>query len=215
MADIDEVLEIIRVHRIIAIVRLNDLSTAVDLSRALFAGGIRALEFTLSNPAAIKALAEVKAALPEFDRGEAVIGIGTVLKADQARAAIEAGAQFIVSPATNLATIEACQQLKIAVMPGALTPTEILAAWEAGASAVKVFPARSVGPSYLKDVREPLPFLRLIPTGGIDQHNVKEYLKNGAFAVGVGGNLVDKQLIAARDWSALTARAQDFTRAAG
>ena len=128
---IAEVLEIIRVQRLIAIVRLNDLSAAIDLARALLAGGVRALEFTLSNPAAIKALAEVKAALPEFDRGEAVIGLGTVLNADQARAAIEAGAQFIVSPATNLATIEACRQLKVAVMPGALTPTEILAAWEA------------------------------------------------------------------------------------
>ncbi len=211
---IDEVLEIIRAHRIIAIVRLNDLSTAIDLSRALLDGGIRALEFTLSNPDAIKALAEVKAAVPEFDRGEAVIGIGTVLNADQARAAIEAGAQFIVSPTTNFATIEMCQQMKVAVMPGAFTPTEILAAWEAGASAVKVFPARSVGPSYLKDVREPLPFLRLIPTGGIDHSNIKAYLENGAFAVGVGGNLVDKQLIAARDWAALTDRAREFTRAA-
>jgi len=211
---IAEVLEIIGVHRIIAIVRLNDLSTAIDLSRALLAGGIRALEFTLSNPAAIKTLAEAKAALPEFDRREAVIGLGTVLNADQAQAAIEAGAQFIVSPATNFATIETCRQMKVAVMPGALTPTEILAAWEAGASAVKVFPARSVGPSYLKDVREPLPFLRLIPTGGIDRSNIKAYLEHGAFAVGVGGNLVDKQLIAARDWAALTDRAREFARAA-
>ncbi len=211
---IDEVLEIIRVHRIIAIVRLNDLSMAVDLSRALLAGGIRALEFTLSNPAAIKALAEVKATLPEFDRGEAVIGLGTVLNAGQARAAIEAGAQFIVSPATDLATIETCRQMKVAVMPGALTPTEILTAWEVGASAVKVFPARSVGPSYLKDVREPLPVLRLIPTGGIDRSNLKAYLDNGAFAVGVGGNLVDKQLIAARDWGVLVDRAREFARAA-
>ncbi len=214
MADIDEVLEIIGLHRLIAIVRLNDLSTAIELSRALLAGGIRALEFTLSNPAAINALAEVKAALPEFDRGEAVIGLGTVLNAVQARAAGEAGAQFIVSPTTNFATIEVCQRLQIGVMPGALTPTEILAAWEAGASAVKVFPARSVGPSYLRDVREPLPFLRLIPTGGIDRGNLKAYLENGAFAVGIGGNLVDKQLIAERAWDALTDRAREFTQAA-
>ena len=211
---IDQVLEVIRVSRMIAIVRLNDLSAAIDLSQALLAGGIRALEFTLSNPAAIKALAEVKAALPEFDRGEAVIGIGTVLNADQARAASEAGAQFIVSPTTNFATIEACKRSRIAVMPGAFTPTEILTAWEAGASAVKVFPARSVGPSYLKDVREPLPFLRLIPTGGLDRSNVKEYLKNGAFAVGLGGSLVDKQLAAARAWAALTDRARELTQAA-
>jgi 2-dehydro-3-deoxyphosphogluconate aldolase/(4S)-4-hydroxy-2-oxoglutarate aldolase len=212
---IEQVLEVIHAHRIIAIVRLSDLSTAIDLSRALLAGGIRALEFTLSNPDAMRALAEVKAALPEFDRGEAVIGIGTVLNADQARASREAGAQFIVAPTTNYGTIEVCQQLKIAVMPGAFTPTEILAAWEAGASAVKVFPARSVGPIYLKDVREALPFLRLIPTGGIDHSNLKEYLKNGAFAVGIGGNLVTKQLVAARDWVALTDRAREFTQAAG
>ncbi len=211
---IDEVLEIIRLNRIIAIVRLNDLSTALDLSRALFAGGIRALEFTLSNPEAIKAMAEVKAVLPEFERGEAVIGIGTVLNAGQARASVEAGAQFIVSPTTNLQTIEMCQHMKTVVMPGALTPTEILTAWEAGASAVKVFPARSVGPTYLKDVREPLPFLRLIPTGGISSNNIKDYLQNGAFAVGVGGNLVDKQLIAARDWAALTHRAWELRQAA-
>lgn len=211
---IDEVLEIIRLGRIIAIVRLSDLSAAVDLSRALLAGGIRALEFTLSNPDAIKALADVKVALPEFARGEAVIGIGTVLSADQARAAIEAGAQFVVSPTTSLSTIEVCKRSDVAVMPGAFTPTEILMAWEAGASAVKVFPARSVGPTYLKDVREPLPFLRLIPTGGIDRGNVKDYLKNGAFAVGAGGSLVDKQLAAARAWAALTDRAREFMQAA-
>jgi 2-dehydro-3-deoxyphosphogluconate aldolase/(4S)-4-hydroxy-2-oxoglutarate aldolase len=211
---IDEVLEVIHANCIIAIVRLDDLSTAIDLTRALLDGGIRALEFTLSNPDAIKAMAEVKAALPEFGRGDAVIGIGTVLNPDQALTAEEAGAQFIVSPTTNLATIAVCRQLQIAVMPGAFTPTEILGAWEAGASAVKVFPARSVGPSYVKEVREPLPFLRLIPTGGINQANIGDYLKNGAFAVGVGGNLVDKQLVATRDWAAITDRAQAFAGAA-
>jgi 2-dehydro-3-deoxyphosphogluconate aldolase/(4S)-4-hydroxy-2-oxoglutarate aldolase len=211
---IDEVLEVIHANRIIAIVRLADLSSAVDLTRALLAGGIRALEFTLSNPEAIAAMAKVKAAVPEFDRNEAVIGIGTVLNAAQAQAAIDAGAQFIVSPTTSLTTIEMCHQMKTAVMPGAFTPTEILTAWEAGASAVKVFPARSVGPRYVQDVREPLPFLRLIPTGGVEQANIGDYLKNGAFAVGVGGNLIDKQLVAARDWVALTDRARTFVEAA-
>src|SRR3990172_3121847 len=132
---IDQVLEIIGAKRIIAIVRLNDLSAAIDLSRALIAGGIRALEFTLTHPDAIKVMAEVKSALPEFDRGEAVIGIGTVLNPDQARESIEAGAQFIVSPTTNYQTIEVCKRFNVAVMPGAFTPTEILAAWEAGANA--------------------------------------------------------------------------------
>ncbi len=208
----DEVLDLLGQHKIIAIVRVDDLSGAIDLTRALLDGGIRAIEFTLTNPHAIQALREVKAALPEFDRGEATIGLGSVLKANQAREAIEAGAQFIVSPTTNQPTIEVCNSLNVAVIPGAFTPTEILAAWEAGASAVKVFPARSVGPGYLKDVREPLPFLRLIPTGGIDRDNLGEYLKY-AFAVGVGGNLADKRLIAAHDWSAVADRARDFVQA--
>ncbi len=203
-----------RAGRVIAIVRLDDLSAAIDLSRALLAGGIRALEFTLTNPDAIQAMREVKDALPEFARGEAVIGLGTVLNPEQARASIEAGTQFIVSPTTNLQTMEVCRQMNVAVMPGAFTPTEILAAWEAGASAVKVFPARSLGPGYFKDVREPLPFLRLIPTGGIDRDNLGAYLKAGAFAVGVGGNLIHKQLVAEHHWTALTERAREFARGA-
>jgi 2-dehydro-3-deoxyphosphogluconate aldolase/(4S)-4-hydroxy-2-oxoglutarate aldolase len=210
---IGAVLDVIRAARIIAIVRLDDLSAAIDLSRALFDGGIRAIEFTLTNPDAIEAMHAVKAALPEFARGEAVIGVGTVLTPEQAQAAIAAGAQLIVSPTTNTATIEVCRQLNVAAVPGALTPTEILDAWEAGASAVKVFPARAVGPNFLRDVREPLPFLRLIPTGGVDLDNIGAYLKSGAFAVGVGGNLVNKQWIAARDWLALADRAAKFVAA--
>lgn len=212
MAAIDA-LGLIGRHKLIAIVRVNDLSDAVDLARALLDGGLRAIEFTLTNPEAINAVRAVKVALPEFERGEAAIGLGSVLQPDQARAAIEAGAQFIVSPTTNLRTIEVCKSLNVPVIPGALTPTEILAAWEAGASAVKVFPARSVGPTYLKDVREPLPFLWLIPTGGIDLDNLAAYLKAGAFAVGVGGKLADRQLIAARDWAALADRARAFAQA--
>lgn len=212
MAAIDA-LGLIGRHKLIAIVRVNDLSGAVDLARALLDGGLRAIEFTLTNPEAINAVRAVKVALPEFERGEAAIGLGSVLQPDQARAAIEAGAQFIVSPTTNYRTIEVCKSLNVPVIPGAFTPTEILAAWEAGASAVKVFPARSVGPTYLKDVREPLPFLRLIPTGGIDLDNLAAYLKAGAFAVGVGGKLADRQLIAARDWAALADRARAFAQA--
>lgn len=213
MAAIDA-LGLIGRHKLIAIVRVNDLSDAVDLARALLDGGLRAIEFTLTNPEAINAVRTVKVALPEFERGEAAVGLGSVLQPDQARAAIEAGAQFIVSPTTNLRTIEVCKSLNVPVIPGAFTPTEILAAWEAGASAVKVFPARSVGPTYLKDVHEPLPFLRLIPTGGIDLDNLAAYLKAGAFAVGVGGKLADRQLIAARDWVALADRARAFAQTA-
>ena len=209
---IEQVLEIIEVGRIVAIVRLDDLSQAVAISQALLAGGITALEFTLTNPAALQALAQVKAALPEFERGQAVIGAGTVLNAETALSSIEAGAQFIVAPSTNFGTIAQCKQRGIAVMPGALTPTEIVAAWEAGASVVKVFPARAFGPAYLKDLREPLPHLKLMPTGGVNLDNAAEYIQNGAVAVGVGGNLVDKKLVASQDWEALRNKAATYVR---
>jgi 2-dehydro-3-deoxyphosphogluconate aldolase/(4S)-4-hydroxy-2-oxoglutarate aldolase len=155
----------------------------------------------------------VKTALPDFAEGRAVIGAGTVLDAAAARASVEAGAQFIVSPHTNLDTIAACRELDIPCMPGALTPTEIVTAWQAGASVVKVFPARAFGPAYLKDVLAPLPHLKLMPTGGVDLENVGQYLKNGAFAVGLGSNLVDERIIAAGDWAALTAKANAYVRA--
>jgi 2-dehydro-3-deoxyphosphogluconate aldolase/(4S)-4-hydroxy-2-oxoglutarate aldolase len=179
----------------------------------LLAGGVTALEFTLTNPAALAAIAEVKAALADFAEGRAVIGAGTVLDATAAQASVKAGAQFIVSPHSDFETIATCRQLEVPCMPGALTPTEIVAAWNAGASVVKVFPARAFGPAYLKDVLAPLPHLKLMPTGGVDLENIGSYLKNGAFAVGLGSNLVDERLIAARDWAGLAAKASAFVEA--
>ena len=203
------------IHRgkVVAIVRLPDLADAIELSRALISGGITALEFTLTNSEALNALQAVKAAIPEFGRGEAVIGAGTVVTPDQVRASVAAGAQFIVAPTSNFAAIATSRELGVPIMPGAYTPTEILAAWEAGAAAVKVFPARALGPNFIKDVREPLPFLKLMPTGGIGIDNIAAYLQAGAFGVGVGGNLVDKQMVAARDWAGLYAKAQAFIKA--
>jgi 2-dehydro-3-deoxyphosphogluconate aldolase/(4S)-4-hydroxy-2-oxoglutarate aldolase len=209
----EQVLPIIRAGGLVAIVRLADLSAAVPMSRALLAGGITALEFTLTNPAALAAIAKVKAALADFAEGRAVIGAGTVLDATTAQAAVVAGAQFIVSPHTDLGTLAVCRELGVPSMPGALTPTEIVAAWNAGASVVKVFPARAFGPTYLKDVLAPLPHLKLMPTGGVDLENIAQYMKNGAFAVGLGSNLVDERLVAAADWVALTARASTYVQA--
>ncbi|MBI1876856.1 MAG: bifunctional 4-hydroxy-2-oxoglutarate aldolase/2-dehydro-3-deoxy-phosphogluconate aldolase [Chloroflexi bacterium] len=207
------VLNIISAGGLVAIVRLADLSAAVPMSKALLAGGITALEFTLTNPAALATITEVKAALADFGEGRAVIGAGTVLDAAAAKASVEAGAQFIVSPHTNLDVIAMCRCLGVPSMPGALTPTEIVTAWDAGASVVKVFPARAFGPAYLKDVLAPLPHLKLMPTGGVDLENIGQFLKNGAFAVGLGSNLVDGRLIAAGDWAALTARASAYVQA--
>lgn len=207
------VLETISAGGVVAIVRLDDLSQAVALSRALLEGGVTALEFTLTNSAALEALAKVKASLPEFEKGQAVIGAGTVLDRKATRASIEAGAEFIVAPSTNFETIEECRSQGVPVMPGALTPTEIMAAWQAGASVIKVFPARAFGPAYFKDLREPLPFLRLMPTGGVNLENAGEFIKNGAIALGVGGNLVDRKLVAAGDWSALREKAAAYVSA--
>lgn len=207
------VLDIIGRSRLVAIVRLDDLSAAVSMSRALLAGGITALEFTLTNPAAFDAITAVKGALAEFTDGQAVIGAGTVLDADATQAAVKAGAQFIVAPSTNHRTIEMCRRLGVVSIPGALTPTEIVDAWNTGASVVKVFPARVFGPTYLKDIHAPLPHLKLMPTGGVDLENVGQYIRNGAFAAGIGSNLVDKQLVAAGDWDALTERATAYVEA--
>lgn len=207
------VLEIIEQSKLVAVVRVDDLSRGVALAEALLAGGINALELTLTNPEALRALSEIIASLREFSDGRAVIGAGTVLNAAQALASIEAGAQFIVSPTTNLETIKLCNERDIAVLPGALTPTEILAAWEAGADAVKVFPAHTFGPSYLKSIREPLPQLKLVPTGGVNLDNVGDYLKNGALAVGIGGNLVDKKQVAAGDWESIRHKAAAYAKA--
>jgi 2-dehydro-3-deoxyphosphogluconate aldolase/(4S)-4-hydroxy-2-oxoglutarate aldolase len=209
----ERVLNTLNANPLVVIVRLADLSAAVPLTQALLAGGVTVLEFTLTNPAALAAISEVKAALPDFAEGRAVVGAGTVLDPAAARASIEAGAQFIVSPHTNLETVATCRQLEVPCMPGALTPTEIVTAWNGGASAVKVFPARAFGPAYIRDMLAPLPQLKLMPTGGVDLDNIGQFFKNGAFAVGLGSNLVDERLVAAKDWAALTARASSYVQA--
>lgn len=209
----ENVLKIISQSGVVAIVRLDDLSAAVPLTQALLGGGITAIEFTLTNSAALEAIGEVKAAVTELTDGRAVIGAGTVLDAPAAKASVEAGAEFIVSPNTNLDTLALCRKLEVPAMPGALTPTEIVTAWNAGASVVKVFPARAFGPAYLKDIRGPLPNIKLMPTGGVDLENTGQYIKNGAVAVGIGGNLVDKQLIQAGEWETLTRRAAAYVQA--
>jgi 2-dehydro-3-deoxyphosphogluconate aldolase/(4S)-4-hydroxy-2-oxoglutarate aldolase len=190
--------------KVVAVVRLDSGEQLVNVAEALKAGGITAIEFTASTPGAIDMIKE--AATRFGDR--VLLGAGTVLDPETARAAILAGAEFIVTPALNLATIELCKRYGKPIIPGALTPTEILTAWQAGADMVKVFPASVMGPGYLKAVLAPLPQVRLVPTGGMSADNAAEYLKAGAVAVGVGGKLVDKAAVARGDWQAITAEAQ-------
>lgn len=202
------VLELIARTRIIAIVRLPALEDAVALSRALLDGGVRVFEFTLTTPGATEAITQVSHRLPEVAAGEAAVGVGSVLTPEDAHAAIDAGATFVVSPVFKPDVVDVCALRQTPIFPGAYSPTEIEAAWTAGAAAVKVFPIRGLGPGYIKDIREPMPFLKLVPTGGIDASNIATYLKAGAFAVGVGGALVDREIVARRDWAGLTARAR-------
>lgn len=193
----------------IAIIRLDDLTEAVAMSRALVAGGLTALEFTLTNSAALEAVAQARAALGDT----ALVGVGTVLDAAAAQASIAAGAQFLVTPIVRRDVIGEGRAQDVPVACGAYTPTEIWDAWQAGASVVKVFPARSLGPGYIKDVLAPLPELKLVPTGGVDLDNCAAYMKAGAFSVGIGSNLVDPKLVAASDWAELTRRAQAYVAA--
>ncbi len=188
---------------VVAIVRLDDYSAAVPLVEALLAGGIDVVEFTYTNPAAGEAVQAVKSAL-----GDAVLaGAGTVLDPETARAAIIQGADFIVTPVVTVDTIRLCQRYSIPTVIGAFTPTEILTAWEAGASFVKVFPASAVGARYLKDVAGPLPQVKLIPTGGVSAENAGEFIKAGARAIALGSNLVDAGSVRTGDWATITARA--------
>lgn len=192
-------LDIIAKNKIVAIVRLDDLSSAKRITDALTAGGIRAIEFTLTNDEAVPTISEIAQQVDE----SVAIGAGSVISAEQARAVAEAGAQFVVSPVCKREVIDACLALDLPAMPGAFTPSEIQQAWEWGANVVKVFPANHLGRRYIKDVLAPLPHLRLMPTGGVTADNLREYLDMGAFALGVGSSLINNEIIAARDWKQL------------
>ncbi len=199
-------LDIIAANRIVAIVRLDDLSIAGDLTRALIDGGIRAIEFTLTNPEATRVIGEIRGQASEG----IAIGAGSVISGAQVADVARAGAQFVVSPVTSREVIDACQAHGLPAMPGAFTPTEIQQAWAWGASVVKVFPANHLGRRYIKDVLAPLPHLRLMPTGGVTAENMREFLANGAFALGVGSSLINNEAVADRDWDQLRINAQRY-----
>ena len=202
------VLDTINRHKIVAIVRLDDLSAAQHISAALIEGGIRAIEFTLTNPAAISTIADMRRLVDD----SVAIGAGSVISPDQVRAVADAGAQFVVSPVSKQDVIEACLARDLPAMPGAFTPSEIQQAWEWGASVVKVFPANHLGKRYIKDVKAPLPHLRLMPTGGVNADNLRELLNLGAFAVGVGSSLINNEAVADRDWDRLRENARLYVQ---
>ena len=187
---------------VIPVVRASSKEEALAVIEAIAAGGITTIEITMTVPGAVELMTKLSG------REDLLIGAGSVLDPETARECIAAGAQFIVSPATNLDTILYCNETEIVVMPGALTPTEIANAWDAGADFVKVFPADSMGGAkYLKSLKAPLPDIKLIPTGGVSQSTAADFIKAGAEAVGVGADLVDLKAIR-------EGRAEDITNTA-
>src|SRR3954469_17837383 len=192
---------------IVAVVRAESGAALVEVVRALAEGGVTAAEITFTVPDAIEVIRQVR-----HEVGDAVVlGAGTVLDPETARAALLAGAEYIVAPSLNLEVIRLCRRYDKVVMPGALTPTEIVAAWEAGADVVKVFPADLGGPPYLKALRGPLPQIRLMPTGGVDLTTAESFLKAGACCLGVGSSLVVPKLIASGDFARITELASKFS----
>ncbi|MFO0957058.1 MAG: bifunctional 2-keto-4-hydroxyglutarate aldolase/2-keto-3-deoxy-6-phosphogluconate aldolase [Isosphaeraceae bacterium] len=192
--------------RIVAVVRSESGEKLASVARALAEGGVTAIEITFTVPDALGVIRKVRQEL-----GDTIaLGAGTVLDPETARAAILAGAEYLVAPTLNLEVIRLCKRYSIPVMPGAYTPTEILTAWEAGADVVKVFPADSLGPSYIKAVKAPLPQLKLMPTGGVDLDTAAAFLKAGAFCLGAGSSLVDSKAVAAGDYDAIRERARQF-----
>jgi len=189
---------------IVAVIRIKDPAKLQAVVDAIFEGGIRALEVTMSVPRAIELIAGLAPTMPPGF----LLGAGTVLDPATARRVIDAGAQFIVSPVFRRDVIEACHKGDVAVTPGCFTPTEILDAWEAGADIVKVFPATALGPGYIKDVRAPLPQVKLMPTGGVTLDNAGEWIAAGAVAVGVGSALTDAKAIEAGNFAVLRANAE-------
>ena len=191
---------------LVPVLRAESAKQALALADAIAAGGVTVLEVTMTVPGAIHVMRKLAEARPDI-----LIGAGTVLDAETARMCILEGAQFVVSPALKVSTIEMCHRYGIAVLPGALTPTEIVTAWEAGADVVKVFPASALGGAkYLKSVKAPLPQVEMIPTGGVSLATAMEFLEAGAFALGVGADLVDVKAITEGRPEAITENAVKY-----
>ena len=204
-----EIISLLTDPGIIAIVRAQQSAQVVPLFEALLAGGVRAIEITMTTPNALAAIREARDKLGE----RALVGVGTVLDVNTCRAAIAAGAEFVVSPICRTGLVPIAHAAGCPIMLGAYTPTEAQIAHETGADFVKLFPADNLGPAYIKALLAPLPHLRVVPTGGIDVHNIADFLKAGCAALGVGSSLVSAKIFQEADWPELTRRAAALVNA--
>jgi len=201
-----EVVRNLEASGIIAVIRLNDVKKLEHIVEALSRSGVKAMEITMTTPDAIQIIRTISGKVAS----DFFVGVGTVLDPETARAAIHAGAQFVVSPILNIEIIKMAHRYDRAMIPGAFTPTEILHAWDNGADIVKVFPATVLGPKYFKDIHGPLPQIKLTPTGGVNLNNAAEFMRANASCLGVGTALLDKELIDKSDWKGLTNHAAAF-----
>jgi len=205
-----QAIQIIKEIGLVPVIRTSSAETAMRAVEAVLDGGIQCVEITMTVDRAIYALEQVA----NKHGDNVLLGAGTVLDPETARSCMLAGANFFVTPSLNLKTIEMAKRYSKAIIPGALTPTEILTAWEAGADAVKVFPCNAVGgASYIKALKGPFPQIEVVPTGGVTLETVGAFLQAGACAVGVGGELVDAKSIAAGGYQIFTERARQFVEA--
>ena len=204
----DAILSKMRTEKVVALIRADSPDGLLDCAKALAEGGLTSIELTMTTPGAIRMLEKATAELPDF-----LFGLGTVLDSETARAGILAGAKFIVTPALRPDVITLCRRYSVPVFCGALTPTEIVNAWEAGADAAKIFPAEFFGPAYIKSVKAPLPHVEMVPTGGVNAGNVGEFIKAGAFATAAGSSLVEAKALKEKNWPAITAKAREFVTA--
>jgi 2-dehydro-3-deoxyphosphogluconate aldolase/(4S)-4-hydroxy-2-oxoglutarate aldolase len=202
-----QILSLILDIGVVPVVRTSSAESAIRSIESVYRGGIRAAEITMTVPGAIRALEKIADQFGD----SIVLGAGTVLDPETARACMLAGAQFFVTPALNIATIELAQRYSRPIMPGALTPTEVVTAWQAGADAVKIFPASAVGGAkYIKALKGPFPHIEMIPTGGVNLDTAADFLKAGACAIAVGGELIDAQTIKDNRYEVFEERAKQY-----
>ena len=191
---------------VVAIIRASSSGELVDVVSALRDGGLTCIEVTMTTPNALEVIHQAREKMGD----SAAIGVGTVLDSETARAAILAGAQFVVAPIVDAGTIAICKRYSVPVLPGAMTPTEIVHAWHAGADIVKVFPASAGGPGFIRDMKGPLPHIKMLATGGVTLENCGEFIKAGAEALGTGSALVSKELVKKKDYAGLKAAASQW-----
>jgi 2-dehydro-3-deoxyphosphogluconate aldolase/(4S)-4-hydroxy-2-oxoglutarate aldolase len=191
---------------IVAIMRAKSSEQLLVAADAVLAGGVNAIEVTMTTPGALRVIEEATTKYGD----EVIFGVGSVLDPETARAAILAGAQFVVCPTLNLKTIEICKRYSVLVVPGAYTPTEVLTAWEAGADMVKIFPASVGGPAYIKAVKAPLPQVKLIPVGGVNLQTTADFIRAGSEVVGVGSSLINQKLLETKEFETISENARRY-----